>query len=283
MEQKIRLPELVENEEQFTTVQAAQLPDFSPGKGKYSTESFVDKGDTPEDPYTWHHKEKLAILGTAGSLHMAPYLDSDFEIWAVAQCVTYGAFKRADLLFEIHDESYWRQEDVTARLKSTQMPIYMMDKYEEIPNSIRFPLEYLTDYRRYHMTSITYMLAFAYHLFLKTGNPKLVTLYGIHMESAEEYSEQRPCCEFWLGCMEGAGMVVSVPPVGSLLSAPRLYAYEGYNPVLPKLRNRLSGLQAGLAMRQNELQTKRDEYCKQDGAVKECAYWLRVFQKGEDK
>ena len=281
---KIKLPELItQQEEGFTTIQAAQLPDMGPGEGKYSSDSYVDKGETPEDPFSWKHKEKLAILGTATTLYSAPYTDEDFEIWAVAQCVTYAAFKRADLLFEIHDESYWKQENVLKRLAATQIPIYMMEKYEEVPESIRFPLEYLTVYRKYHMTSITYMLGLAYHLFLTTGNPKHVSLYGIHMEAKEEYTDQRPCCEYWLGRMEGAGMEIAVPPVGAVLKAPHLYAYEGYNPVIPKLRSRLNSLQAGLVVRDREVKTKRDEYMKQDGAIQECAYWLRVFQKGEDQ
>jgi len=274
-------PSFIGGEEGFTTVQVAEVPDFGPGMGRYSTESYVDKGDTPDDPLTWRRKEKLAILGTASSMQMAPWTDQDFEIWAVAQCVTYGMFKRADLLFEIHNESYWRDENVTLRLRKTEMPIYMMDKYPEVPNSIRFPIELLTTYRKYHMTSITYMLALAYHSFIETGNPKHVALFGVHMESSEEYTDQRPCCEYWIGRMEGAGMDIFVPPVGAVLKAPYLYAYEGYNPAIPKLRMRLNGLRAGLAHREKELRTVQDNYFKQNGAIQECAYWLRAFQKGE--
>ena len=275
----LRKPQFIER--QFTTIEKAHPPDFSPGEGKYNTESFVDKGDTPEDPMTWNHKEKLAILGTAGSMHMAPYTDEEFEIWAVAQCVTFGAFRRADLLFEIHNESYWRMENVLDRLRNTEMPIYMMDKFEEVPYSIRFPIEVMQYYRKYHMTSITYMLALAYHLFKTTGNPKHVALFGVHMESSEEYTEQRPCCEYWLGQMEASGIDIYIPPVGALLKAPYLYAYEGYNPAIPVIRNRLNLLQNGLAQRDVDARKAREEFFRQDGAVAECAYWLRAFQKGE--
>ncbi len=265
--------------EEFTTVKAAHPPNRNPGMYHYSVESFVNKGKTPDDPLTWKHKEMLAILGTASSLSDAPYDDKGVEIWGVAQCVTFDAFKRADLFFEMHDDSYWKLENVEQRLRASQIPIYMMDKYEEVPLSIKYPLDLVIGYKRYHRTSVTYMLALAYHLFLTTGNPKSVALFGIHMSSEEEYTEQRPCCEYWLGRMEDAGIEIFIAD-GAIFEAPGLYAYEGYNPAIPKIRERLGLLEAGVAVRQNAMTGAREEYFKQLGAKEECAYWLRAFRQG---
>jgi hypothetical protein len=79
----------------------------------------------------------------------------------------------------------------------------MHDHYDAIPRSIKFPLEDVLMYRRYQTTTITYMLAWAYHSFLKIGKPLHVFLAGVHMEHREEYTVQRPCCEYWLGRMRG--------------------------------------------------------------------------------
>ena len=46
-------------------------------------------------------KDKLAILGTAQSLSMAPYADEDFEIWGVSTLLEFEVAKRFDVLFEI--------------------------------------------------------------------------------------------------------------------------------------------------------------------------------------
>lgn len=268
---------------QLTTHEIMQVspPRAEQGVGDYSSESFVDKGKTPEDPLTWKHKEMLAILGTADSLGEAPYGYKEVEIWGIAQCVTFANFKRADLLFEIHQESYWREiEGVLKRLQATKIPIYMMNQYEEIPTSIRFPIEIVSAYKNYHRTSITYMLALAYHLFKATGNPKSVALFGVHMEGIEEYMEQRPCCEYWLGRMEEAGMDINIAH-GSIMTPPGLYAYEDYHPAIPQLRNRVNMLQAGLTVKDSEIRKKRDEYYRQEGAIKEATHWLRAFQRGD--
>lgn len=226
------------------------------------------------------HKDRLAILGTADTLKLTPWDDKELEIWAVAQCATFPAFKRADILFELHDEGYWREKEVLERLKKHVFPLYMQKKYAEIPHSMEFPLAEVTKYRGYHTTSITYMLALAYHSFVTTGKPKRVELYGVHMEHTEEYTTQRPCCEYWLGRMEGAGMDIYLAG-GAILKSDGLYAYEGYNPLCYKFRLRINGLANGKAVREKEMRDAELKMHEQDGAIKECEYWLRLAQTGQ--
>ena len=226
-------------------------------------------------------KDKLAILGTAPSMTATPWEDPEMEIWAVAQCATFPAFKRADILYELHTRDYWGDPSVTARLNKWEGRMVMQDHYDEVPRSERLPIETILQYRRYHRTTLTYMLALAYHSFLTKKKPWHVALFGVHMEDVrEEYAEQRPCCEYWLGRMEAAGMDIFIA-AGAILSAPFLYGYEKYNPMTFKLRQRMDGLTAGVHVREQEEMEKKLQKHEQIGAVKEVEYWLRLAQRGE--
>ena len=259
-----------------TKKEAALLPktgEFKPKKSKKSDHIFCQK-------------DKLAIVGTAETMPMTPFYDKDYEIWAVSVCATYPAFKRADLFFELHNKTYWGKAEpdgstpIIDRLNKFDGPTYMFDHYPEIPKSVRFPIDELMQYRRYHTTSITYMLAWAYHSYIKTGKPYHVALFGIHMAAREEYTEQRPCCEYWLGKMEGAGIDLTMAPGGSVLASNGLYGYEGYHPAIPKIRDRINGLQAGVQHSNSELERWSIQKAKNEGALNEAEYWMRQFQLG---
>jgi hypothetical protein len=227
-------------------------------------------------------KDKLAILGTAsGSLGMAPYEDDGFEIWGVSTLLEFEAAKRLDVLFEMHSEGYWGRPDVTKRLKKWDGPLYMAEASKKFPNAVRYPIEDIVEHGRYHTTTITYMLALAYHSFKTTGKPFHVGLYGVHMEHDEEYGIQRPCCEYWIGKMQGAGMDVSVAPGGALLESSGLYGYENYNPICLDLKQRVQALkQTELKYREQENEAARNAE-QHIGAQKEAQYILTMLQRGQ--
>lgn len=230
-------------------------------------------------------KDLLALIGTADpTRQMAPYEDPNFEVWGVAVASTFPDVKRMDLQFELHPKGYWeRDPNVVKRLAATTVPIYMHDHFDSIPTSIRYPIEIIKQYRVYHTSSISYMLALAYHSFVMTEKPKHVALFGIHMAAGEEYGEQRPACEYWIGRMEGAGMDVDMAPGGALLQAPGMYGYENYNPVCWDMRQRIMGLTHGMTQAEQEIDKWRIQKAKNDGAMFEAEYWLRKFQRGEYK
>lgn len=227
-------------------------------------------------------KGMLAVLGTAPTLGAAPWENDEFEIWGVAQCATFPAFKRGDILFELHQRAYWGDENVRSRLNAWGGRLVMHEHYEDVPKSERFPKDTILGmYRPYHRTSITFMLALAYHSFKVTGKPWHVGLFGIHMEDVqEEYAEQRPCCEYWLGRMEDAGMDIFIAG-GAVLAAPFIYGYEKYSPIVWMLRQRHDGLIKGIQQRQAEHTEKGNEVHRQIGAASESEYWLRKAQRGE--
>lgn len=228
-------------------------------------------------------KDLLSIIGTADPTRaMAPYEDPNFEVWGVAVASTYEDVKRLDLQFEMHTEGYWKKDpNVIKRLSETTVPIYMHEKHPEIPTSIVYPIEIVKKYRKYFTNSIAYMLALAYHSFLLNEKPKHVALFGVHMAHEEEYTEQRPNCEYWLGRMEGAGIDIEIAPGGALLASNGLYGYENYNPVCWDMRQRINGLTQGVQESQSEINKWTLQKSKNEGAIVECEFWLRRFQRGE--
>jgi len=150
----------------------------------------------------------------------------------------------------------------------------MQKIYEEFPSSIRYPIEVIKGYRSYHTNSISYMLALAYHSFVTTGKPRHVALFGIVMSCKEEYGEQRPCCEYWLGLLEGAGVDIEVSPDSAILASPGLYGYETYNPMLFDIQQRVVGLQMGLTKTEQEIETWKLQRARQEGGISENEYWL---------
>lgn len=229
-------------------------------------------------------KNLLAILGTAGTLPQAPYANKEYEIWGVSPVITYEVCKRADRLFEIHGDGYWKREEILTRLNAFDGPTYMQDHYDEVPKSVRYPIELVKalPHGEYQTTGITYMLALAYLSFVETGKPFHVELYGVHMEAREEYEEQRPCVEHWLGRLMGAGVDITVAPGGAILRTHGMYGYENYNPICLDLKQRIEGLRLGASHYEGLRNENEGLRHQQIGAMKEAEHWLRVFQKGAD-
>ena len=230
-------------------------------------------------------KDKLAVVATADPTRgMAPYDDADYEIWGLAVTATYPDVKRMDVVFEMHPEGYYeRDPNVLKRLQELKQPVYMLKKRDDIPGSMAYPMATITSlYRAYHTSSISYILALAYHSYLTTGKPGRVELYGIHLVCKEEYEDQRPACEYWIGRLEAAGMEVIPPEGGGLLvSENGLYGMENYNPICWDMRQRIYGLQAGLNDAIERIRTAEIQKAKQEGALFEIEYWLRKNQRGE--
>ena len=230
-------------------------------------------------------KDLLCVLGSADpTRHMAPYDDDNFEFWACAVCSTYPDVKRIDVQFEMHTEAYWENnEDVLKRLRKQTVPIYMQKKYKQIPNSMPYPIDIINQYAKYNTSTISYMLAMAYHSYLMTEKPKHVALFGIMMQADEEYGEQRPCCEYWLGRMEDAGIDIMINPGAAILGSPGLYGYENYTPFAYDIRQRIVGLTAGIGKAKEEFERWKIQVAKNEGGLAENEYWLQRIQKGEFK
>ncbi len=93
-------------------------------------------------------------------------------------------------------------------------PIFMQEKYKDIPSSIKFPYEKLTKkYGKYFESSIAYILVWA-----AEEGYKRIELYGFEMASETEYVTQRANFCYWAGRLRASGIEIFTPPISKLLT-----------------------------------------------------------------
>jgi len=175
---------------------------------------------------------KIALLGGASTIKYAPWHDPTWELWSHASCRN-KCQREPDVLFDLHPPELWRDPtkkywDTTYLrwLQQNHIPIYMQERYPDIPASIKYPFAtMITEFPRGYMTNtVAYMVALA----LMEGVTHL-GIFGCHYDSASEYGAQRGSCEYWLGVAEGRGVHVQIPPTCDLLAVPDLlYGYESH-------------------------------------------------------
>ena len=176
-------------------------------------------------------------MGFAGTTrHLAPYDDKDhWEIFGLNEAHRQPWMKRVTRWHQIHRKWDWmKQNNVSYRehaewlQKEQPFPIYMLEKYPEVPSAIAYPLEevcakLLPNVRRgqnweqsirndYLTSSFAWQCALA--LFL---GAKQVGAWGYEMSTDTEYRYQKGSTEFWLGVAAGMGVKVLVPPNCHLL------------------------------------------------------------------
>jgi hypothetical protein len=175
---------------------------------------------------------KVALIGGGDSLVYAPWHDQSWEIWSHASIHTMCEPGRVVRFFDLHPKAVWNEakpwrRDYVRWLQRLQTPIYMQEKYAEIPASVRYPKELvLSQFRRYVSGHAGWMIALA----LIEGATE-IGFFGIHYASASEYAEQRAGCEYWMGVAEGRGVKLTIPAGCPLLHEPaELYGYESHTP-----------------------------------------------------
>lgn len=148
----------------------------------------------------------MRIVGMSPSAKLAPTDGTSFGLpWSPLA-------HRYDYWFEMHDRSLWEQRgpEYVDMLRNSDVPIYMQREWEDIPNSVEFPIKQMM--RDYFASSISYMIALA----ISQGYGE-IEVYGVDNHKEDEWAEERPCNEWWLGLARGMGIEVWVHPDSSLL------------------------------------------------------------------
>ena len=171
---------------------------------------------------------KVAILGYAPNVRFAPWNDPTWELWGLNDQP--WTMPRIDVLFEIHYPDVIKAEGHWERLGKLDIPVYMQQKFEEIPRSVAYPLAEVA--KRYTLAgcekpylncSAAYMLPIAID---SEPTPSEIALFGVNMEQDTEFSHQRPGAEFWIGVAVGRGIKVSVQSTSDLMKVRYLYGFE---------------------------------------------------------
>lgn len=177
-------------------------------------------------------KTKVAVLGFTDSWKLAPFNDPEFEIWGLNEL--YQFIPRWDRWFDIHARGIYendrnRVHDHILKLRAMTCPIYMQQHWDDIPNSVPYPLQEIAkafpnpcpDARPYLTNSITYMILLA----LLEGFQEL-HVYGVDMAHDTEYSFQKPSCEWAVGIVQGKGIKLYIPHESDLIKTNFLYGFE---------------------------------------------------------
>lgn len=161
---------------------------------------------------------KIGILGTAHSVHQAPFDDPSWELWAC----NLGTVPRWDRWFDLHDDAsidtYPGHRDF---LTSQTKPVYTRQN---------FPLTALVaKYGTWFFTStIAYMLAKSLdEMEASPSEDHELGLWGVEMASDTEYREQKVGCRFFLQLAALRGIKVTMPAGCELAVPGRLYSMEG--------------------------------------------------------
>ena len=190
--------------------------------------------------------DKVYIMGMGGSLPLAPTDMGDAEVWKINEAYRldeyYGREATATRWFQFHQRwDFTRRQNVDGSgkdhwswlRKQHPFPIYMQERFSDIPSSVAFPLDDITrdllgKASSYHFSffrnSLAYQLVFAIWLgFKKVG------IYGWELASDTEMKYERPSATFWLGWL--ASLIgpenIEIPLGGRLLAGgARRYAFD---------------------------------------------------------
>ena len=158
-----------------------------------------------------------------------PWENEEMEVWSMNERYKHGNIKRWDRWFQMHPyENCTRENNQNDKdhpewlRKKHNFPIYMQSYFSDIPNSLEYPLDEVSEYlgRKYFTSGASYMLALAMYMgFTKIG------IYGFDMANSTEYSRQRANFEWMLGLAQGKGIELVMPPQTKLLKD-KIYGYE---------------------------------------------------------
>jgi len=251
--------------------------------------------------------KKVFIVGCAPSRNMVPWnevKEGKAEAWGVnnlchSMPLAQFPFTR---WFEIHhidkleDGTFRRRFDPVFRnqkvndylmggefqgqtvpgLADLNIPVYMQKLWPEVPNSIVYPVEQMVaQFGDYFTNSISFQLALA----ISEGFEE-IHVYGVDMAVSskmflhDEYAQQRPSCEYFLGIAQGRGIKIFIPDTSDLLKTRFMYGYE--EPETHKWQKKTQEMLVNIAQQKakaehslNENQRKRDQAIGADLAIRE--------------
>lgn len=224
-------------------------------------------------------QRRIALIGYAPNVRLTPWADTTIEIWGLNDQP--WTMPRVDVLFELHKPDVIKAEGHWDRLKELKIPVFMQEKYPEIPSSVEYPLAMVRERytvagcdHPYLTCSASLMMAVAIE-----SLPTALTLdvYGVDMAQDTEFSHQRPSCEFWMGVAYGRGIKLSVQQSSDLLKTSFLYGYdeEKQTVVRAQQKERHAYLVGQMNAAAQKEQAAKDEKLQYIGAVADIEHVLK--------
>lgn len=184
-------------------------------------------------------KDTVVIVGRGRiTRNLVEYDRADCEFWGVNDAYNY--MLKVDVIFQLHEkdkiETFSRDKEHLKLIKSLNIPIITVRKWQDIPNSIPYPWkEVISVYGDYFTNSISEMIALA--LYMKY---KRIELYGCDFVDERERRLQLPSVTYYIGVARGQKVASGIPEVyipqqSPILKTLFVYGRDGSSGVLDKL------------------------------------------------
>jgi len=161
---------------------------------------------------------KVIIIGKASGWEKAPM---EGETWGLNNFILKRPVK---LLFEMHDieDVSKRLPDEIEKINELGIPVITQEKHPLLPTAIPFPLDEMPS--KYFTSTIAYMIAYAIY-----KGATEIEMHGVALFLQEEYTQQKPCVEFWIGYAMAKGIKVTIydpTTIGCCRAEQDLYGYN---------------------------------------------------------
>jgi hypothetical protein len=179
------------------------------------------------------YTKKVYILGKGGGWEAIKDVPAGSEIYGIND-----AFLRTPEVtktFHMHDmEEFYKSPKTYSSTKlciehannKPEMDFITIYPWKRIPHSKEFPLSEAVE--RFQTSYFTSTIEFAIAYAIMEGATE-IELIGINMSAKQEYIDQKPGCEFWIGIAKGMGIkITQQEDVTSLLKTRNGLVY-GYN------------------------------------------------------
>jgi hypothetical protein len=157
---------------------------------------------------------KIAIVGGSPSTQMmAPFDDTEYDIWVLGNQMQQYEGKRVSRIFEIHDDLSEHDARYAQWLVDFGIPMIVGDKFPITAKHISvFDKKMARDILPFFSSSPAYMMAQA----IIEGVDE-IQIYGVDMAVDDhEYFKQRPDMYAWITCAKERGIKVFIPEQSSL-------------------------------------------------------------------
>ncbi len=210
---------------------------------------------------------RLVALGPSAT--EVPRFEEGVEVFGIQYTWQHFKLTRAFVMDDpkwiiAKNHSYTNPLDVEKDMREAGCPIYTSQKWENVPNTVEYPIEEIKKEFpvHYFMNSMAYMFALAIH----EGFERIET-YGIDLRYISElgkemkyhtnWLDETHCGAFWAGVAIGRGIEVVTPKRSSLMKPvspgeTSIYGYE-ISPTIEKQRAEI------LASRKKAVETKTEE------------------------
>lgn len=168
-------------------------------------------------------RKKIAIVcGAPSSEMLAPFDDEEWDLWVLGSRISNYSGKRVDRIFEIHEDISHYPREFSRWATGLGIPLVVSRKWERMEDHVEvFPFDKAEELMgsTYLTSSTAYMIAYAI-----MQEPEEIAVYGVDMSvDNDEYFQQKPCAEAWLGIAKGKGIKVTLPEVATVMKSTFVY------------------------------------------------------------